>query len=389
VRSTRRLVSDAFGLYVHVPWCRAKCPYCDFNVHVATPWPERRYVDALIAELRHYAARAPFADRRIATVYFGGGTPSLFAPESIARVLDAGRGACGIEADAEISLEANPESVTVETLRGYRAAGVNRLSFGVESFQPHVLKRLGRLQTAAETRLAVPAAREAGFANVSLDLMFAVPGQSRDDWAADLDIAASFEPDHVSAYNLTYEEGTPFFELRKSGKLAPLEDEDEAAMFEEARRRLAGRGYRAYEVSNFAKPGFESRHNLGYWRLRPYLGIGAGAHSHEPAGKAARRWSNERAPETYARRVLAGGAATASEETLGLEAAAGEFVFLHLRTAEGVDERAFEARFGAAIDELFPETPKMIADGLLDRGERLALTARGLLVADSVFASFV
>jgi len=383
-------VSETFGLYVHVPYCRAKCPYCDFNVHVATPWPERRYIDALVAELHHYA-RTPFVDRRIATIYFGGGTPSLFAPASIGRVLDACRSTFGVEPDAEISLEANPESVSVETLRGYRAAGVNRLSFGIESFQPHVLKRLGRLQTAAETRLAVPMAREAGFANVSLDLMFAIPGQSRDDWAADLETAAAFEPEHLSAYNLTYEEGTPFFDLRRSGKLVALDDDDEAEMFESTRRRLAGHGYRAYEVSNFAKPGFESRHNLNYWHLGAYLGIGAGAHSHEPSGATARRWSNERDPETYARRALDAGSAVVSEETLGGSAAAGEFVFLHLRTMEGLDERAFEKRFGSTVDELFPETARIIAEGLLERREpgRLALTAPGLLVADSVFASFV
>jgi oxygen-independent coproporphyrinogen-3 oxidase len=384
-------VFETFGLYVHIPYCRTKCPYCDFNVEAATTWPEARYVDALIAELRSRASASPFAGKRLSTIFFGGGTPSLFAVESIARVLDEARRSFAVETTAEISLEANPESASVATLAGYRRAGVNRISFGIESFHPHVLKRLGRMQTAAETRLAVPMAREAGFDNVNLDLMFAVPGQSADDWRADLAAAVAFAPEHVSAYNLTYEEGTPFFDLKRTGRLAPLDDEIEAGMFEEARRRLGNAGYRAYEVSNFARPGFEARHNLNYWHAGPYLGIGAGAHSHEPGGRGARRWSNEKDPALYASRALRSGAAVVYEETLGPRQAAGEFLFLHLRTSEGVDEEAFHRRFRLPLEETFPETVHLLTDGLLERraDRRLALSPRGLLVADSVFASFL
>lgn len=382
---------DSFGLYVHIPYCRAKCPYCDFNVHVVPRRPEDRYVDALVAEVARHAEREPFAGRRIATVYFGGGTPSLFAPRSIERVLAACRRGFVIEPSAEVSLEANPENARVETLRGYLDAGVNRLSFGIESFQPHVLRRLGRMQTAGETRGAVPAAREAGFTNVSLDLMFAVPGQSLADWRNDLDLAVASGAEHLSAYNLTYEEGTPFDELRRSAKLAPLADDVEAAMFETARERLESAGYRAYEVSNFAKPGFESRHNRNYWRVGAYLGIGAGAHSHEPRGCGARRSANEREPERYIRRIREQGVAVASEESLERTAAAGEFVFLHLRTAEGVDEESFASRFRATVDELFPAIRALVDEGLLERAEPsyIRLTRRGLLVADSVFTAFV
>jgi putative oxygen-independent coproporphyrinogen III oxidase len=384
-------VFESFGLYVHIPYCRAKCPYCDFNVHVVPRPPENRYVDALVAELARQAERPPFGGKRIATIYFGGGTPSLFAPRSIARILTACRGGFAVEPTAEISLEANPERVTAATLRGHRDAGINRLSFGIESFQSHVLRRLGRMQTTGETRIAVPAAREAGFGNVSLDLMFAVPGQSLADWTADLDLAVASGAEHLSAYNLTYEEGTPFDDLRRTGKLTPLADEVEAGMFEAARERLAGAGYRAYEISNFAKPGFESRHNRNYWRLGAYLGIGAGAHSHEPRGAGARRWSNERDPERYMRRVAIEGGAVESEETLERAAAAGEFVFLHLRTAEGLDERSFESRFGATLEELFPATRALIDDRLLEHVEpsSVRLTRRGLLVADSVCTAFV
>jgi oxygen-independent coproporphyrinogen-3 oxidase len=384
-------VFETFGLYVHIPYCRTKCPYCDFNVEAAATWPEARYVDALIAELQLHASAPPFGGKRLATIFLGGGTPSLFAAESIARLLDQARRAFAVETTVEISLEATPESVGVAKLAGYRRAGVNRLSFGIESFHPHVLKRLGRLQTAAETRLAVAMAREAGFANVSLDLMFAVPGQSVADWRADLDTAISYAPEHISAYNLTYEEGTPFFDLKRAGRLDPLEDEIEATMFEEARSRLGNAGYRAYEVSNFARPGFEARHNRNYWHAGPYLGIGAGAHSHEPRGSCARRWSNEKDPALYASRALRSGGAVVRQETLGPRKTAGEFVFLHLRTSEGVGEEAFRARFGSPLEETFPEVEQLLGDGLLERhaDRRLALSPRGLLLADSVFATFV
>lgn len=382
---------EGFGLYVHIPYCRTKCPYCDFNVVAGARWPESRYTDALIAELAHHAASHPFAGKPIDTLFFGGGTPSLFSPASIERVLREADRAFPVASRAEVSLEANPETVTAETLSGYRAAGINRLSFGIESFLPHLLKRLARLQTAAETRLAVPMARAAGFDNVSLDLMFAIPGQSLDDWCSDLDTAISLRPDHLSAYNLTYEDGTPFFELARNGRLEALDDETEATMFEEARCRLGAGGYRPYEVSNFALPGFEARHNLNYWRGGAYLGIGAGAHSHQPLRRGARRWSNERDPQTYMWRALGGGTATAAQETIDLPAAAGEYAFLGLRTTDGLGEESFRARFGTSLERMFPETRRMLGEGLLERraGGRIALTRRGLLVADSVFASFL
>ena len=380
-----------FGLYVHIPYCRAKCPYCDFNVHVTPQWPERRYVDGLVTELEHYAASPPFSGKRIDSVFFGGGTPSLFAPSSIERVLGAARAAFPVAPDAEISLEANPEGGSVAGLAGYRRAGVDRISFGIQSFQPRLLKQLGRLQTAAETRLAVGRAREAGYENVSIDLMFAIPGQTLGQWREDLDTAVALGPEHVSAYNLTYEEGTPFFAMRAQGRITPLDDDTEAVMFEEARARLERAGYRAYEVSNFARPGFESRHNQNYWRAGAYLGIGAGAHSHEPLGAGARRWSNEREPEAYLRRVSTGGRASVAEENLGAASAAGEYVFLHLRTSDGVPEAGFRARFGMGLEEAFPEIGRMIAERLLEHRApgHVALTGRGLLVADSVFAAFL
>ena len=382
---------DRFGLYVHIPYCRSRCPYCDFNVRAGSSWPEARYVGALVAELEHYATRPPFEGKRLETVFLGGGTPSLFSVESVDRLLAAVRRALPLTDGAEISLEATPESVCFDTLAGYRRAGVNRLSFGIESFHPHLLKRLGRLQTVSQTLEAVPLARAARFDNVSIDLMFGVPGESLDDWQADLERAITFAPEHVSAYGLTYEDGTAFFELRRAGRLVALEEDLEAAMFEEARERLAAGGYRAYEVSNFARPGFESRHNLNYWLAGAYLGLGAGAHSHEPRAGGARRWSNEKDPDAYVIRAHASGEAVADEEMLDRRAAAGEFVFLHLRMSDGLAEGAFSSRFGTSLEDLFPETERLVADGLLERPTvgRIALSRRGLLVADEVFSHFV
>ncbi len=382
---------ESFGLYVHIPYCLTKCPYCDFNVRAGRSWPEARYVDALIAEIDRAARDAPFAGKRLETMFFGGGTPSLFSPASVQSVLAAALEAFASSAVLEVSLEATPDSITACKLGGYREAGVNRLSIGIESYRAQLLKRLGRLQTAAQTTEAVSIARRSGFGNINVDLMFAIPGQSLADWLDDLERAIADGPEHVSAYNLTYEEGTPFFELRRSGAIHALDDDIEAAMFEEARERLGAAGYVAYEVSNYARPGFESRHNLNYWRAGAYLGVGAGAHSHEPCGARARRWSNERDPEAYVARALAGGVAVAAEEVLETRSAAGEFVFLHLRTREGVGEESFAARFGAALEDAFPETRRMLADGLLERKApgRVALTGRGLLVADTVFTSFV
>jgi oxygen-independent coproporphyrinogen-3 oxidase len=339
----------------------------------------------VVRELRHYATAAPFAGRRVATVYFGGGTPSLFAPDSIARVLDAAAEGFGVEAGAEVTLEANPEDLSAERLTGLRARGVNRLSIGIQSFVPRHLRRLGRGHTAGDVARAVPAARDAGFDNVSLDLMFAIPDQTPGEWRSDLDAAIALRPDHVSVYGLTYEERTPFHALRNDGRLAPIDEETEHAMFVEARERLGAAGYHAYEISNFARAGFESRHNRNYWRCGDYLGLGAGAHSHAAGSEGARRWWNVRAPEEYVAATLASGAAIDSEERLDSRASASEFFFLALRTCEGADGAEFRARFGREIDEEFPRIAGLVADGLLERDRtRVRLTARGLLLADSV-----
>ncbi len=382
-----------FSLYVHIPWCRAKCPYCDFNSHAAAAWPEDAYVGALIAEMGARAANPAWAGATIATVFFGGGTPSLFDPRSIGRILAAAARQFGLDADAEITLEANPGTVDLPKLAGFRAAGVNRVSFGAQSFDPATLRFLGRIHGPEETRAAVHAAHRAGFDRLNLDLIFAVPGQSVADVMRDLDAVCALEPDHVSAYNLTFEEGTAFFTEMRRGRIRPLPSDDQAAMYAAVREELPQRGYAMYEISNYANPGHESRHNLTYWRAESYLGIGAGAHSfaRDLASPGGRRWWNERMPAKYLAAVQTNGLAEVGAETIDARVAAGEFVFLNLRLRAGFSIDQFKHRFNRPIEEFFGAgLDRLIGDGLLSRDDdRLRLTDRGLELADSVFAEFV
>ncbi|MGC1189956.1 MAG: radical SAM family heme chaperone HemW, partial [Candidatus Binatus sp.] len=279
----------SFSLYVHIPWCQSKCPYCDFNSHAAASWPEADYTRALISELE-YRARAPsYSGQRIRTIFFGGGTPSLFDPKSIGQIIDAASRVCGIEDDAEITLEANPGTVDLAKLVGMRAAGVNRISFGAQSFNAATLKFLGRIHSADETRAAAKMAHRAGFERLNLDLIFAVPGQTVADVMFDIESVAALEPDHISAYNLTFEEGTAFFTDLKRGRIKQLATDEQAAMYQAVREEIPRRGYAMYEISNYAAPGHEARHNLTYWRGQAYLGIGAGAHSYAGDGRGGRR----------------------------------------------------------------------------------------------------
>jgi oxygen-independent coproporphyrinogen III oxidase len=381
----------AFSLYLHIPYCDSKCPYCDFNSYAVKRWPERDYAAALIAEMRAAAVRPEWADGAIGTIFFGGGTPSLFAPASIAAVLEAARDLWPWGSEAlEITLEANPGTVDADKLRGFRTAGITRISFGVQSFHPTHLARLGRIHSAAQAIEAIGAARAAGFDNLSLDLMFAIPGQTPEEWEADLATALALAPDHISAYNLTYEEGTAFHAQRRSGALTPAPEEFEVAMFTRTRRLLADAGYAAYEVSNFARPGRACAHNLNYWRAGAYLGVGAGAHGYAARPAPGVRWGNEKSPSRYLERVRADGHARVSEERLTVDQARGEFVFLNLRCTDGFAAAEFTARFGLAPAAAFPHVTALERDGLLEQAAgRYRLTERGLLQADGVFATFL
>jgi len=381
----------SFSLYVHIPWCQSKCPYCDFNSHAAAVWPEAAYTRALVTELEHRVQSPPFAGVQIKTIFFGGGTPSLFAPESIGKIIDAASRLCGVERDAEITLEANPGTVDAPKLAGLRAAGVNRISFGAQSFNPATLKFLGRIHSADETRAAAEMAHRAGFDRLNLDLIFAVPGQTVADVLFDIDAACALQPDHISAYNLTFEEGTAFFTDLKRGRIKQLPNDEQAAMYQAVREEIPRRGYAMYEISNYAAPGHEARHNLTYWRGESYLGIGAGAHSFARDGLGGRRWWNEKLPARYIAAVTGREIAEAGAESIDEKTAQSEFVFLNLRLRDGFALKDFHARFGRNFECIFGRvaTP-LLNDGLLtlERG-RMFLTARGLEMADSVFARFV
>jgi oxygen-independent coproporphyrinogen-3 oxidase len=381
----------SFSLYVHIPWCQSKCPYCDFNSHAAASWPEADYTRALISELEHRVGAAPYSGERLKTIFFGGGTPSLFDPKSIGEIIDAANRLCGIEADAEITLEANPGTVDAAKLSGMRAAGVNRISFGAQSFNPATLKFLGRIHSADETRAAAKMTHRAGFDRLNLDLIFAVPGQTVADVLFDIESVAALEPDHISAYNLTFEEGTAFFTDLKRGRIKQLPSDEQAAMYQTVREEIPRRGYPMYEISNYAAPGHEARHNLTYWRGETYLGIGAGAHSFARIENGGRRWWNEKLPSRYVAAIEERRLTEAGAETIDEKTAQSEYVFLNLRLRDGFALADFHARFNRHFDCIFGSvaTP-LLKNGLLthQRG-RIFLTDRGLEMADSVFAEFV
>jgi putative oxygen-independent coproporphyrinogen III oxidase len=392
----------AFSLYLHIPYCHSKCPYCDFNSHAAAAWPEDDYVRALVSEMGRRAGETPWAGRRVKTIFFGGGTPSLFRPESFAALIAAADRSFGIETRAEITIEANPGTVDAAKLAGMRAAGVNRISLGAQSFNPTTLKFLGRIHDADDTREAARIAHRAGFERLNLDLIFAVPGQSIADVLTDIDSAAALGPDHISAYNLTFEEDTAFFTEMRRGRIRPLDSDLQADMYAAVRSELPRRGYAMYEISNYAPPGHEARHNLSYWHAESYLGLGAGAHSfalYEAGGggfdskinNGGRRWWNERPPARYIERALRDGLAEAGAESVGARTAMGEFVFLNLRLRKGFATADFVKRFGRGFDDVFrAPTARLFENGLLLRESgRVLLSDRGVELADSVFAEFV
>lgn len=378
------------SLYIHFPFCLKKCLYCDFNSIADSPLKPAEYVAALVREMDLRAKTLP-APATAPTLYFGGGTPSLMEPDLVGEIIDAAARLFGLEADAEITIEANPGTLTLEKLAGYRAAGVNRLSLGVQAFDDALLARLGRVHTADEAIAAYAAARTAGFTNIGIDLIHSLPGQSVEMWRKALDQATSLAPEHISAYGLSIEEGTPFFRLEEAGEL-PLPDEGEAvAMFEATIEVLAGKGYQYYEISNFALPGFRSRHNRVYWRRGNYLGFGAGAHSFLREPDWGVRWKNPDSYAPYLEAVQCSILAAEELHPLSRREALSEAFFLGLRLLDGVDLRLLEAEFGPAVEECFA-TPirELTEQGLLatDAG-RLRLSPRAIIVANQVFARFL
>lgn len=384
---------EFFSLYIHVPYCISKCPYCDFNSHVVPEIPERAYTEALIAELDHYAAKESWRGGRIQSIFFGGGTPSTFHPSTIGRILENVAKRFTPEADCEITLEANPGTVDCMNFYGYRDCGVNRVSVGVQSFQPRLLKFLGRIHSADEGKKALDVVREAGFENFSLDLIYANPSQTLAELEVDLETAVGFRSPHLSAYNLTIEEGTPFHHEFRSGRIQLLSEEAEISMADLIEQRLRAAGLERYEISNYARPGHHSRHNVNYWQSGDYLGLGAGAHSHkkgEGDGTYGLRWWNEKNPARYMSKISANGHAVADREEADLNKAAGEFMFSGLRMIQGISCDGFSRRFGKRPAEFYPPITGWIQEGLMEQSQtNLRLTQRGLRVANSIFVHFV
>jgi oxygen-independent coproporphyrinogen-3 oxidase len=361
------LLAPPLALYVHMPWCVKKCPYCDFNSHGirGEPPPYAAYVDILLADLDADLADfgAAAHGRPIVSVFFGGGTPSLFAPEHVARFLDGARARLPFADDCEITLETNPGTVEHGRFDGYLAAGVNRLSFGIQSFDDDKLRRLGRIHSAAEAEAAVKSAQDAGYANLNLDLMYALPQQSPDGALADVERALALAPTHISHYQLTLEPNTAF-----AANPPPLPDDDHAwAMQEACEARLAEAGYGQYEISAYARPDRRCRHNLNYWEFGDYLGIGAGAHgklTDAAAGQVRRRWKS-RHPRSYLE-AAGGPARIGGDGPVDPAELPFEYMLNALRLHQGVPEDAFAERTGLPPERIAPALAQARARGWLE-----------------------
>jgi oxygen-independent coproporphyrinogen-3 oxidase len=376
--------SGAFGVYVHWPFCLSKCPYCDFNSHVRhAAVDEERYVRAFATEIASTAQRT--GPRTVSTIFMGGGTPSLMKPETVGAILDTIGKHWTVSPDVEITLEANPTSVEATRFRGYRAAGVNRVSLGVQALDDASLKELGRLHTAEEALAAVKVARE-NFERYSFDLIYARPRQTPQAWRAELSRAISEAAEHLSLYQLTIEQDTPFAALHASGKLVIPDDDNARALYDMTQEVTAAHGLPAYEISNHARPGAECRHNLVYWRYHEYAGIGPGAHGRLIVDGKRRATSTERRPESWLMRVEASGHGLIEDETLLTTEQADEFLLMGLRLSEGIDMQRFTTLSGQTLDA--GRIAALGAEGMVEQTAdgRLRVTRAGFPVLDAVVA---
>lgn len=379
--------SPGFGVYLHWPFCAAKCPYCDFNSHVRhEPPDQQRYVRAFTRELDTMRQRT--GPRDVKSIFIGGGTPSLMEPSTVGALLDQVAKLWTVPSGIEVTLEANPSSVEAERFKGYRAAGVNRVSMGVQSLNDEDLQFLGRIHTVDEALKAIRLAR-AIFPRMSFDLIYARPGQTPEAWAKELNSAIDLAADHLSLYQLTIEDCTAFGRLHKAGKLPTLPDDEAADLYAMTQEITTARGLPAYEISNHAAPGAESRHNLVYWRYGDYAGSGPGAHGrfHEASGRTYKTVTiTERHPESWLSQVEEGGHGIIEEESLSRVQQADEFLLMGLRLTEGIDIPRFEALSGRTLN------PKRLAALQDERmiepvgNSRLRATSQGMIVLDAVVA---
>ncbi len=372
------------GIYIHIPFCRSRCSYCDFATDVfKNAETVERYVNVLCLEIQNPKSKIqnPTAD----TIYFGGGTPSLLSPEQLEKILNAVHKKFPVAPDAEITMEMNPGSVTLETLRAYKNLGVNRASFGAQTFDDAELKRLGRRHTAQDARETIELLRRAEFENVSFDLIAGLPRQTLADWKRNLDYALELNPEHLSLYLLEIHEGTPLAEQVRSRR-QPEPDEDLAGeMYELTVETVAANGYAQYEISNFARAGFESKHNIKYWLCEPVFAFGVSAHSFDGANF---RRSNERDTARYVQAIETGASPIVETNAVDLKS---ESVFLGLRLAKGIDLREYANRFGADLTKEYAEDLTRLAEMQLIKltENNLKLTRKGFLFSNEVFACFV
>ena len=378
-------MAEPLALYVHWPFCVSKCPYCDFNSHVRDSVDQAVWRDALLADLRHEAGVLP--GRTVGSIFFGGGTPSLMPPETVAAVIAEADALWGLADDVEITLEANPNSVEVANFADLAAAGVNRVSIGVQSFDPEVLEFLGRAHSQDEARRAIAAAQSC-FDRVSFDLIYARPGQSLAAWESELADALAFGTDHLSLYQLTIEPGTRFATLAAKGDLTIPDGDAAADLFDATQAMTRAAGLPRYEVSNHARTGQESRHNIAYWRYADYAGVGPGAHGRR-LGQATER---HKKPENFIAAVTRNGHGLKVEADLPPHERATEAMLMGLRLTDGVDLARIEARSGLARDAFVDAgaVARLAGQGLMRQdGDRLAVTDEGILLLDSILSEVV
>jgi putative oxygen-independent coproporphyrinogen III oxidase len=380
--------AEPLAVYIHWPFCRSKCPYCDFNSHVRDSVDTARWTRALIRDLEHQAELT--AGRTVGSVFFGGGTPSLMPPETVAELLYGVRSHWGVMPDVEVTLEANPNSAEAGRFRAIAAAGVNRLSLGVQALDPAALRFLGRAHDREEAIAAIEDAREI-FPRFSFDLIYARPGQSVAAWRRELDEALTLAGEHLSLYQLTIEPGTAFATLARRGKLVPPEEDSTAALFEITQERLAAAGLPAYEISNHARPGAECRHNLAYWRYQDYVGVGPGAHGRLTLGSTKYATRQHRLPEKWLATVETKGTGIEETAPIDRENVLEEMLMMGLRLVEGVSRERIECAGGGDAETLFGSNLAPLIEGgfLTLDAQRLAATAAGHQRLNAVLGSLL
>jgi len=374
------------GLYIHIPYCIHKCGYCDFNSHPIKQDEMNHYIDALVAEMKHYA-KTYSNTNIIRTIFLGGGTPTTLTVYQLERILKECVSEFTVASDAEITIEANPATIDIEQLKSIRQTGYNRISIGVQSFDKAELKLLDRAHGPEEIHSTVDRARKAGFDNLSLDLMFAVPNQSLSSWESNLNKALEKNPEHLSTYNLTIEQGTAFSKLQSNGKLIMPDDDHQLELYKRTIERLTKKGFHHYEISNFARRGKECKHNITYWENKNTLGLGAGASSYMNGT----RFKNINLPAHYIRQVKEKKIAVEHSETLEPRQAMGETIMLGLRLLQGISIHQFEKRFQISFINLFKNIVHSLKEKelILIEDDRLRLSPKGLFLADSVILEFI